>query len=287
MVRRDPDGKIRRYAHLGTGNYNPVTARFYTDISLLTAEPEITAAVQAVFRYLTAEAEGEEYRPLLLAPLTMADDILNLIARETEHARAGRPSGIVAKMNALLDRKTVEAMYTASQAGVPIDLIIRGMCSLRPGVKSLSETIRVRSIVGRYLEHSRIFSFVNGGKPEIFCGSADWMPRNLYERCEVLFPVREPALVKRLIEEILGSYLKDNLKARILQPAGTYVRPVRNGSSFSAQQHLMDLACATPPDPPSEAVVSKAVKKAEGIVKKDRKEHEKVGEGRDERFPKR
>ena len=148
LVRRDPDGVIRRYAHLGTGNYNPVTARFYTDVSLLTARPQITEAVQAVFNYLTAEAEGEAYRPLLVAPLTLAQDLLRLIAREAEHAKAGRPARIVAKMNALLDRATVEAMYAASQAGVEIDLIIRGMCSLRPGVKGLSERIRVRSIVG-------------------------------------------------------------------------------------------------------------------------------------------
>ncbi len=242
LVRRDPDGKVRRYAHLGTGNYNPVTARFYTDISLLTARAEITSGVQAVFRYLTAEAEGENYRPLMVAPLTMANDVLELIARETEHAKAGRPAGIIAKMNALLDRKTVEAMYAASQAGVSIDLIIRGMCSLRPGVKGMSETIRVRSIVGRFLEHSRIFSFVNGGEPAMFCGSADWMPRNLYERCEVLFPVLDPALIKRLQEEILGAYLKDTLKARLLNADGCYVRPPKGLPPFSAQQHLMELA---------------------------------------------
>ena len=276
LVRRDPDGKIRRYAHLGTGNYNPVTARFYTDISLLTADRELTAGVQAVFRYLTAEAEGEQYRPLMVAPLTMADDILQLIARETEHARAGRPSGMVAKMNALLDRKTIEAMYAASQAGVPIDLVIRGMCSLRPGVKGLSETIRVRSIVGRYLEHSRIFSFVNGGEPIIFCGSADWMPRNLYERCEVLFPVLDPALAKRLRQDILEPYLKDNLKARILQPDGCYARAPKTTPPFSVQQHFMDLACASATEAPSEAAVTKAVKKAEGIVKKIEKSMKKL-----------
>ena len=268
LVRRDPDGKMRRYAHLGTGNYNPVTARFYTDISLLTARPEITAGVQAVFRYLTAEAEGDEYKPLSVAPLTLANDILDLIARETSHARVGRPSGIVAKMNALLDRKTVEAMYAASQAGVPIDLIIRGMCSLRPGVKGLSETIRVRSIVGRFLEHSRIFSFVNGGEPLIFCGSADWMPRNLYERCEAMFPILEPALAKRLREQILEPYLKDNTKARLLQPDGTYIRAPKTAPTFSVQQHLIDLACKDAEEPPSEIVVKKAIRKAEEITKK-------------------
>ncbi len=245
LVRRDPDGVIRRYAHLGTGNYNPVTSRFYTDVSLLTARPLITEAVQAVFNYLTAEAEGEAYRPLMVAPLTLADDLLKLIAREAEHAKEGRPAGIVAKMNALLDRATVEALYAASQAGVEIDLVIRGMCSLRPGVKGLSERIRVRSIVGRLLEHSRIFSFTNGGEDEVYCGSADWMPRNLHERCEVVFPVTQPDLSERLRKEILGAYLADNVKARILQADGEYVRAPKTGAPFAAQDYLMSLAVAS------------------------------------------
>jgi polyphosphate kinase len=249
MVRRDPDGTVRRYAHLGTGNYNTVTARFYTDISLLTARPEITAAVQAVFRYLTAESDSETYTPLLVAPLTLAPGLLNLIAREAEHAKAGKRAAIVAKMNGLLDRATVEALYAASQAGVEIDLIVRGMCSLRPGMKGLSERIRVRSIVGRFLEHSRIFNFANGGEPEIFCGSADWMPRNLIERCEVVYPVLDPALAERLRTEILGSYLKDNVKGRLLQPDGQYVRAPKNGTAFSAQDYLMELSQAERVEP--------------------------------------
>lgn len=278
LVRRDPDGRVRRYAHLGTGNYNPVTARFYTDISLLTADVKITAAVQAVFRYLTAEAEGEEYRPLMVAPLTLAGDLISLINRETEHARAGRPSGIVAKMNAILDRRTVEALYTASQAGVPIELIIRGMCSLRPGVKGLSETIRVRSIVGRFLEHSRIFAFTNGGEDEIFCGSADWMPRNIYERCEVLFPVLEPRLVKRLQEEILEAYLKDNMKARMLLPNGCYVRVPKTGPGFSAQDHLMAVAAEETEEIPAKVAAKKAGKKAGAVARKISKSRKKVNE---------
>ena len=249
MVRRDPDGVVRRYAHLGTGNYNSVTARFYTDVSLLTARPEITAAVQTVFRYLTAKSELEDYSPLLVAPLTLAPTMLKLIAREAEHAKAGKPAAIVAKMNALLDRPTIEALYAASNAGVQIDLIIRGMCALRPGVKGMSENIRVRSIVGRFLEHSRIFNFANGGKPEVFCGSADWMQRNLVERCEVVFPVDDPALSTRLREEILGAYLKDNVKARLLQPDGRYVRAPKDGPAFSAQDHLMALSAAECVDP--------------------------------------
>ena len=259
LVRRDPDGVVRRYAHLGTGNYNPVTSRFYTDISLLTARPEITAAVQSVFNYLTAESEQETYEPLLVAPLTMAGCFITMIGREAEHAKAGRPSGIVAKVNGLLDRATIEALYAASQAGVEIDLIVRGMCSLRPGVKGLSERIRVRSIVGRYLEHSRIFSFVNGGKLDIYCGSADWMARNLHERCEVVFPVRDEALAKRLREEILGSYLKDNTKARLLQPDGTYVRAPREGKPFSAQENFMALARGSNEPSPASSSAKKTV----------------------------
>jgi polyphosphate kinase len=242
LVRRDPDGVVRRYAHLGTGNYNPVTARFYTDISLLTSKPEMTAAVQKVFNYLTAETESDSYAPLLVAPLTLANRLIALIEREAGHAKAGRPAAIIAKMNGLIDRRTVEALYAASQAGVEIDLIVRGMCSLRPGVKDLSERIRVRSIVGRYLEHSRIFCFANGGKEEIFCGSADWMPRNLVERCEVVFPVTQLDLHRRLREEILAAYLADNTKARVLQPDGEYVRAARSGPEFSAQDFLMHVA---------------------------------------------
>jgi polyphosphate kinase len=242
LVRRDPDGVVRRYAHLGTGNYNPVTARFYTDISLLTSKPEITSAVQKVFNYLTAETESDSYAPLMVAPLTLADRLVTLIEREAAHAKAGRPAAIIAKMNGLLDRRTVEALYAASQAGVEIDLIIRGMCSLRPGVKGWSERIRVRSIVGRFLEHSRIFCFANGGKDEAYCGSADWMPRNLVERCEVVFPVTQPDLHKRLREEVLAAYLADNTKARLLQPDGEYVRAPKVGAPFSVQDYLMRVA---------------------------------------------
>ncbi len=168
LVRRDEDGVTRRYCHLGTGNYNPDTARFYTDLSLLTSDPQFTERVHMVFNYLTAHAEIDDYRPLLVAPLTMAESFLGLIRREQEHAQAGRPAHIVAKMNALLEPSVIEALYAASQAGVEIDLIVRGLCILRPGVKGLSERIRVRSIVGRFLEHSRIFHFANGGNDEIY-----------------------------------------------------------------------------------------------------------------------
>ena len=245
LVRHDEDGVTRRYCHLGTGNYNPITARFYTDVSLLTSDPVITEKVHKVFNYLTAHAELDDYTPLLVAPLTMAESFLRLIRREQEHAQAGRPAHIVAKMNALLEPSVIDALYQASQAGVEIDLIVRGISILRPGVKGLSERIRVRSIVGRFLEHSRIFSFANGGKEEIYMGSADWMPRNLFERCEVVFPVNDPAARARLKDEILAAYLADTLKARIQQSDGSYVRAnrlYRDAPVFSAQDFLMLLA---------------------------------------------
>jgi polyphosphate kinase len=245
LVRRDEDGQTRRYCHLGTGNYNPVTARFYTDLSLLTSDPQITERVHMVFNYLTAHAEIDDYRPLLVAPLTMAESFLRLIRREQEHAQAGRPAHIVAKMNALLEPSVIEALYQASQSGVEIDLIVRGLCILRPGVKGLSDRIRVRSIVGRFLEHSRIFHFANGGNDEIYLGSADWMPRNLFERCEVAFPVRSPEALARIHDEILPAYLADTVKARLQQPDGSYIRAgklLKDAKPFSSQEFLMQLA---------------------------------------------
>jgi len=249
LVRRDPDGVTRRYAHLGTGNYNTATARIYTDLSLLTADPAITSAAHDVFSFLTAYAEHPNYDPLLVAPLNLAEHVLALIAREAEHARHGRPAHLIAKMNALLDRNVIKALYEASQAGVKIDLLVRGICALRPGVRGVSDRIVVRSIVGRFLEHSRIYYFANGGEEEIYLGSADWMPRNLYERVEVLFPVKDELLRERVRREILESYLADNLKTRILQKDGTYVRAWRAqgrrkppNPGFNAQEFLIGLA---------------------------------------------
>jgi polyphosphate kinase len=270
LVRRDEDGVTRRYCHLGTGNYNPVTARFYTDLSLLTSDPQITERVHMVFNYLTAHAEIDDYSPLLVAPLTMAESFLRLIRRESEHAQAGRPAHIIAKMNALLEPSVIEALYQASQAGVEVDLIVRGLSILRPGVKGLSENIRVRSIVGRFLEHSRIFHFANGGADEIYLGSADWMPRNLFERCEVAFPVRDPAALARIHDEILPAYLADNVKARLQQPDGTYIRAgkiSKDAPPFSSQDFLMKLAegkadlSAIPASPATPAHHSKPVHK--------------------------
>ena len=251
LVRRDADGVTRRYAHLGTGNYNTATARIYTDLSLLTADPEITGAVHDVFSFLTAYAEHPNYAPLLVAPLDLAEHCLALINREAEHARRGLPARIIAKMNALLDKNIIMALYRASQAGVEIDLIVRGMCALRPGVRGVSENIRVRSVVGRFLEHSRIFFFANGGQEEVYLGSADWMPRNLYDRVEVMFPLKDAMLRDRVKHEILDSYLADKLKSRLLQKDGRYIRvwpgqgrrkPLIGPSAFSAQEFLMGLA---------------------------------------------
>ncbi len=259
LVRRDPDGVTRSYAHIGTGNYNATTARIYTDLSLFTADPEITRAVHDVFSFLTAYAENPSYDPLLVAPLDLAEKCIWLIDREAEYARQGRPARIVAKMNALLDKNIVQALYRASQAGVDIDLIVRGICALRPGVRGVSDRIRVRSIVGRFLEHSRIFYFANGGQDEIYAGSADWMPRNLYERVEVLTPVRDELLRERVRGEILEAYLADNLKARLLLQDGTYIRawraaggkrkqkPPAGAAAFSAQDFLIALAEGKPP----------------------------------------
>jgi polyphosphate kinase len=250
LARQDSDGEIRQYAHLGTGNYNPSTAHFYSDLSLLTCEPRITSAVHAVFNFLTPRSEQTNYKPLFVSPIDLAKNCIELIERETNHARRKRPARIIAKVNALLDQPVIEALYRASRAGVEIDLIIRGACALRPNVRDLSHRIRVRSIVGRFLEHSRIFYFENGGQPDMYLGSADWMPRNLYERVEVMFPINTPALRERLFGEILQSYLKDNDKTRLLLRDGTYARAYqaspnkfsRNGNRFSAQAFFVDLA---------------------------------------------
>jgi polyphosphate kinase len=245
IARKDPDGVIRRYAHLGTGNYNPITAEFYTDVSLMTANEEITTAVHRVFNFLTAYSEQASYDPLLVAPLEMAERIAGLIRREADHARDRKPARIIVKMNSLLDKDVISELYEASRAGVQIDLIIRGICTLRPGVRGLSDNIRVRSIVGRFLEHSRIFYFENGGTPDIYLGSADWMPRNLYERVETLFPVRDPLLKDRVRNEILAPYLVDNAKARVLHADGSYAfnRPRgKTVQAFSAQDFLIAVA---------------------------------------------
>src|SRR5262249_10092777 len=205
---------------------------------------EITMAVHSLFNYLTAYSEAASYAPLAISPIELAGASLALIQREAEHARAGRPARIVAKMNALLDKNVIQELYRASQAGGKIDLTVRGMCSLRPGGPGVSDNIVVRSVVGRFLEHSRIFFFQNGGDEEIYISSADWMPRNLYERVEVMCPLLDPSLQQRAKNEILAAYLADNVKARFLDRNGRYVhlpRP-RAEQRFSAQDFLIALA---------------------------------------------
>jgi len=247
IVRQDPDGKIRRYAHLGTGNYNPSTAHFYTDLSLFTSDERITSAVHDVFNFLTAYADKAHYKPLMVAPRDMAKTCIGLIDREARHARRRRPARIIAKCNAIVDPPLIRALYRASQAGVEIDLIVRGQCALVPGLRGISSRIRVRSIVGRFLEHSRIFYFENGGDAEVYLGSADWMPRNLYQRVEVLFPVKDATLRERICAEILPSYLADTRKGRVLGQDGLYtrLRKGRGSKGFSVQEHLMKLAHAS------------------------------------------
>jgi polyphosphate kinase len=249
LVRRDPDGKVRRYAHLGTGNYNPSTARFYTDLSLLTRDPQITEAVHYVFNFLTAYSEQAHYGPLSVAPLNLGKNCVSSIDREAAHARAGRPALIVAKVNSLLDKDIIQALYRASQAGAHIELIVRGACALRPGIRGISSRIRVRSVVGRFLEHSRIFVFGNGGQTEVYLGSADWMPRNLHERVEVIFRLKDPMLCQKVCSEILLPYFADTEKARFLLRDGSYSRALpgqlavsRNGARFNVQQFFIDAA---------------------------------------------
>jgi len=239
IARREQGGKMRQYAHLGTGNYNPSTARYYTDLSLLTSDARITSSVQHVFDYLTAYSERPQYLPLFVAPLNLGRSCLDLIARETAHARAGRPSFILAKVNALLDEKIIQALYRASQAGVQIELIVRGACALRPGVRGVSSRIRVRSIVGRFLEHSRVYYFENAGTREVYCGSADWMDRNLFRRIEIAFPIDAPDLKARVAED-LKLYLEDDMQAWVLDTDGGYARAAGEGQ-MSAQLRLMKL----------------------------------------------
>jgi polyphosphate kinase len=224
LVIRQESSALRRYVHLGTGNYNPATARIYTDVCLFTANSEFGADASELFNYLTGFSGQTDYRKLLVAPVGLREHLTALIRREIEHHAAGRPAGIFAKCNSLTDTALIEEMYAASAAGVPVTLIVRGMCCLRPGVPGLSENIRVASIVGRFLEHSRVYLFSNGGKEELYLGSADLMHRNLNRRVEVLFPVDDPQLRARAIREFLKDAVADNTKIRWLQPDGTYQR---------------------------------------------------------------
>src|SRR6266702_5817231 len=234
LVRRDAD-RIRHYVHLGTGNYNPRTARIYTDWSFLTTEPQLTEEVGIVFNTITGLAAYPGLKKLMVAPFDMKQRLIGFIERERDHASAGKPARIIAKLNSLVDQEIIEKLYEASCAEVTIDLIVRGICCLRPKILGLSENIRVFSIVGRFLEHSRILYFENAGQPDLFLASADWMPRNFYRRIELAFPVENPALRDQIINEVLPSFLHDRVKARELQPSGKYRRLKPEGAEPRAQ----------------------------------------------------
>ncbi len=223
VVRREADG-IRRYVHLSTGNYNPPTARIYTDLGLFTASPEFGEDVSAMFNLLTGYSQRRDWLKLRVAPVGLREQVIELIEREQRHAKEGRRARIIVKMNALVETSVIDALYRASQGGVQIDLVIRGICCLRAGVPGVSERIRVTSIVDRFLEHSRVFYFENAGAPEVFLASADWMPRNFFRRVEVMFPIEDPKLKSRIVENILPTVLADNVKARVQLPDGSYER---------------------------------------------------------------
>lgn len=239
VVRREEQG-LQTYVHISTGNYNPTTSKLYTDLGLLTADPEIGDDATDLFNFMTGFSRQREYTRLLVAPVNLRRRMLSLIEREIAHANEGKPARIAAKVNRLTDLEIIDALYRASQAGVKIDLIVRGSCMLRPGIKGLSETVHVRSIVGRFLEHSRIFYFENAGDGDVYIGSADWMARNLDRRVEVVTPVLNPDLKRYLKEVVLAAYLSDNTKARVLSADGVYERVPVGGDqpSFNSQLHF-------------------------------------------------
>jgi polyphosphate kinase len=241
VVRREKD-KICRYVHIGTGNYNPKTARLYTDLGLFSCREELGADLTDVFNFLTGYSLQKNYREILVAPVNMRNRFLELIHREITNVQNGFSGRIVAKMNALVDPEIIATLYTASRAGVQIDLIVRGICCLRPGMKNISDNIRIMSIIGRFLEHSRIFYFHNNGQEEIYIGSADWMRRNLDRRVEVITPIRDQEIAKDL-QEILGIMLADNRQAWDLQPDGNYTQrtPKDNSSEANSQTILMSM----------------------------------------------
>ncbi|HKP45906.1 MAG TPA: polyphosphate kinase 1 [Pyrinomonadaceae bacterium] len=240
VVRREGDS-LKRYMHIASGNYNPTTSCTYTDLGLFTADDEIGADASELFNYLTGCSRQMEYRKLFVAPVNLREKMTELIDREIEHQRSGQPAHIMAKINRLADNQMIEKLYEASRAGVKVDLIVRGICMLRPGVPGLSENITVRSIVGRFLEHSRVFYFANGGDDDLYIGSADWMARNLKHRIEVVSPIADPAMKRYLKDVLLTAYLRDNVKARELQLDGTYARIERSEGDrdFDSQEYFI------------------------------------------------
>jgi polyphosphate kinase len=240
VVRREGD-RLQRYVHLSTGNYNPVTAAVYTDLGLFTADPAIGEDATQLFNYLTGYAHPREFRRLLVAPVNLRERLLELVERELAHAREGRGGHLVFKVNALSDEPMIDALVRAGRAGVQVDLLVRGICGLRPGVQGVTDNVRVTSIVGRFLEHSRIFWFRNAGAEEVYLGSADLMRRNLARRVEVLFPVGDAGLVRHLRDGVLATYLADNTRARRMRPDGEYerVRPAAGELAVDAQARLL------------------------------------------------
>jgi polyphosphate kinase len=256
VVRREDDGSIRRYCHLGTGNYNPTTARFYTDVGLLTARPELGEEVAETFNMITGYTRVPQMEHLLVAPFTLRDKLLALIRAEAEAAKAGKPAAIKAKLNNLADPQVITALYEASRAGVRVQLCVRSVCCLRPGVPGLSDNITVKAIVDRFLEHSRVYYFENGGAPLVYLSSADWMVRNLDRRVEVAVPILDAELKKRVVDEVLGMALGDNVKARRGLPTGQSERIVRAEGEppLRSQQALLDLALRQPESTPEGSV---------------------------------
>ena len=241
LVIRKEGGHIRRYVHLSTGNYNSVTAHIYEDLGFFTSDPQIGADVSDLFNFLTGYSEKRDYQKLLVAPINMRKRFSELIRREMEHQKSGRDAHLILKTNALVDEKMIQLLYEASQEGVKIDLLVRGICCLRPGIAGLSDNIRVISVVSRFLEHSRIYYFSNGGQEQIYLGSADLMPRNLNRRVEVLFPIQDTTYVRYLRDIVLESYLRDSVKARYLTADGTYIRPEPVENTLSVQEKLLSV----------------------------------------------
>jgi polyphosphate kinase len=243
LVVRQEGGMVRRYVHLSSGNYNPTTALVYTDLGLFTANEDIAADASALFNLLTGYSQGHRWRKAIVAPADLHRRTIELIDEQAQRAREGRPSRIFAKLNSLVDYRVIEALYRASQAGVPIDLVCRGICCLRPGLPGISETIRVRSIVDRFLEHSRIFVFSPDEEAQVFLTSADWMPRNFYRRVEVMFPIEAAELKQRILKEIIPAYMRDNVKARILKSDGSHFRlqPQDGEPRYRVQEELLSL----------------------------------------------
>jgi polyphosphate kinase len=241
VIRKERTG-LRRYVHLATGNYNQQTARLYEDLSLFTAREDIGEDATSFFNMLTGYSAPVRWNRLIVSPLGLHESVLGLISREAEHGRNGRPARIVAKMNSLVDADVIASLYAASQAGVEIDLLVRGICCLRPEVPGVSERIRVHAVIDRFLEHARIFHFTNGGQDEVFCSSADWMPRNFRRRVEVLFPILDESLKKRVMDEVLGTMRSDNIKSWQLRPEGVYRRIEAAGNAVRSQTRFMELA---------------------------------------------